>query len=330
MRSTSEPSTWTLIPWEIHCSIVCSCSSDKYILLRLLCLRNSGVPQYIATHCIASCVLSSNALKSFIIASGSFPSRRFWAPWILALHMTGSTGRQLDQHWKGGLCRRQHWSPDAKRELRHLALWFRSRECDTPRWILAASRWDCDWRRYNRPWVLFYVLVHISQQNTVARLWIDKSVRPNETSSGSLESWSRHATPSKHLSCGWYNRARHSFRATSWTGSKCQHLFPRPPFDSSRVTFSGYWLWPSPVCRLAWLRKHLWTCEHNARRPPCSSKLHHREIYIEHTYRVVTTPVRTPVPNWIWDAEQGFRLVETGLQLQAGRTSFLSSPSQSI
>jgi len=38
------------------------------------------VPLYIVTCCVASCVLSSNALKSLIIASGCFPSRLFWGP----------------------------------------------------------------------------------------------------------------------------------------------------------------------------------------------------------------------------------------------------------
>jgi len=33
-----------------------------------------------ARQCFASCVLSSNALKSLIIASGCFPSWRFWGP----------------------------------------------------------------------------------------------------------------------------------------------------------------------------------------------------------------------------------------------------------
>jgi len=78
--SPSKLSTWTLIPWEIQSSIACSCSSDIYVLLRLLCLINSLVPLYIATRCVASCVLSSNALNSLIIASGCFPSWRFWGP----------------------------------------------------------------------------------------------------------------------------------------------------------------------------------------------------------------------------------------------------------
>ena len=38
----------------------------------------------------------------------------------------------------------------------------------------------------------------------------------------------------------------------------------------------------------------------------------------------------TQLRNWIWDAEQGFRLGETGLQLQAGTSWFDSSPSYSI
>jgi len=244
--------------------------------------------------------------------------------------MTGSPGGQPDQQWKGGLCRRQRCSPDAQRGLGDWALWFRSREYDTERWLLAAGSGDCHWRRSNRPWGSFNVLVHVSRLNTIARLRIDESVRPNETSSGSSESWSRHPTPWKHLSRGWYNPARRSFRAASWTASKFQHWIPRLPFASSRVTFSGHWLWPSPFCRLARVRKHLWKCENDARRPPCSSKLQHREIYMEHTYRILTMPVCTKLCDWIWDAERGFHLVETGLQLQASTGSFLSSPYHSI
>jgi len=80
MHSPSKPSTWTLIPWWIQSSIACSCSSDIYVLLRLLCLGNSRAPLYIVTLCVASCLKSSNPLKSLIIASGCFPSRRFWGP----------------------------------------------------------------------------------------------------------------------------------------------------------------------------------------------------------------------------------------------------------
>ena len=80
MRSPGKPSTWTLMPWWIQRSIACSCSSDIYVLLRLLCLIHSRMPQCVATRCVAFCVMSSNALKSLIIASGCFPSRRFWGP----------------------------------------------------------------------------------------------------------------------------------------------------------------------------------------------------------------------------------------------------------
>jgi len=38
----------------------------------------------------------------------------------------------------------------------------------------------------------------------------------------------------------------------------------------------------------------------------------------------------TRLRDWIWDTEQGFRLVQTGLQLQAGTSSFIPSPSHSI
>jgi len=41
-------------------------------------------------------------------------------------------------------------------------------------------------------------------------------------------------------------------------------------------------------------------------------------------------PGCTQLRNWIWDAERGFLLVETGLQVQAGTDSFPSSPSHSI
>jgi len=58
--------------------------------------------------------------------------------------------------------------------------------------------------------------------------------------------------------------------------------------------------------------------------------LHHHEIYNEYTSRILTMPVCTQLHNRIWDAERGFRLVETGLQLTAGTSSFLSSPSHSI
>jgi len=111
--------------------------------------------------------------------------------------------------------------------------------------------------------------------------------------------------------------------------SKCEHLFPRLPFASWRVWFSGHWLWPLPICQLAPVRKDLWRCEKDARRTTCSSKLHHRENSIKYAYRILTMPVCTQLSWWIWDAEWGFCLVETGLQLQAGTGSFSSSPSHS-
>jgi len=60
MGSPSKPSSWTLIPWWIQSSIACSCSSDIYVLLRLLCFINSRVAHYIAAWCVASCLLSRN------------------------------------------------------------------------------------------------------------------------------------------------------------------------------------------------------------------------------------------------------------------------------
>jgi len=112
--------------------------------------------------------------------------------------------------------------------------------------------------------------------------------------------------------------------------SNIQYLFPRLSFASSQVPFSGYWHWLRPLCCLAQVRKYLWRCENVARRSQCSSLLHHREIYIEHTYRSLTMSVRTESRNWILNAEQSFCLVETGLQLQAGTGSFPSTPSCSI
>ena len=48
------------------------------------------------------------------------------------------------------------------------------------------------------------------------------------------------------------------------------------------------------------------------------------------TYRILTMPVWTPLHDWIWDAEWGFHLIVTALQLQVGTGSFSSSPSHSI
>jgi len=75
---------------------------------------------------------------------------------------------------------------------------------------------------------------------------------------------------------------------------------------------------------------HLGRCDNDKKRPQCSSILHHSEIYIEHAYRFLTNPVCTQLCDGIWDIEQGFRLVETGLQLQAGTGSLPSSSSHSI
>jgi hypothetical protein len=41
-----------------------------------------------------------------------------------------------------------------------------------------------------------------------------------------------------------------------------------------------------PICRLAPGRKHLWSCENDVRRDPCSSMLEHCNIHIEDTYRI--------------------------------------------
>jgi len=47
MRSASKPSTWTIIPCWIQSSIACRCSSDIDVLLWLISLMNSRVPQSI-------------------------------------------------------------------------------------------------------------------------------------------------------------------------------------------------------------------------------------------------------------------------------------------
>jgi hypothetical protein len=83
LRSPSKSSTRTIIPWKIQSSIACSCSFDIYVLLQLFCLINFGDLLFIATRCVASRMLLSIALKSFAIASGWFPSQRFWGPMSL-------------------------------------------------------------------------------------------------------------------------------------------------------------------------------------------------------------------------------------------------------
>jgi len=254
----------------------------------------------------------------------------FWVPWVCASQMTGSSGGQPDQHRKEGLCRRQGCAPNTERGLWDWTLCFWSRECNTERWILAAGSWDLDWRCSNRPWGSFYVLLHVSRLNTVARLHIDESVPPNETSSGSSKNWSWHLTPWKPQSNGWYYPARCSISATSQMESKYQHLFLCPPFASLQVPFPGHWLCPLPFCWLAGVRKHLWRCWNDARLLPCSSLLHHCEIDIVYTYKILTMPVCTQLHDWIRDAELGFCIVVSGLRLRAGTGSFPSSPSHSI
>jgi len=243
--------------------------------------------------------------------------------------MTGFRGAHTDQHRKGGFCRRQLCSPDTDWGLGDWAVWFRRRELEAETWLLAAGSWDCDWGHSNRLWGSFYMLVHVDQQSTVATLCIDKSVWPNETSSASSESWSGHPTLWEQLSCGWNNLSRRSFCAASWTQSKIQDLFPRLPlfFKSSILRLM---LFDIAFCQLAWVRKHLWRCQNDARGPRCNSMLHHRDIYMENPYGILTMPVCTQLRDWLSDTEQGFRLAQTGLQLQAGTGWFLPSPSHSM
>jgi len=192
--------------------------------------------------------------------------------------MTGRSDRQPDQHGKGRHCRRQQCSPDAEQGLGDWALRYRSSKCDADRWLLVAASWDCNWRRLNNPWGSIYVLDHVSWQNTVARLLMEESVQPGETSSGSSENWSGHLTAWKHPSRGWYIPTRHSFHSTSSMASTYQQLCSRLPSASTRVPFSGHWLRPSLSCLLSRVRKPHWKGENDARRAPCRSMLHHREI----------------------------------------------------
>jgi len=101
-------------------------------------------------------------------------------------------------------------------------------------------------------------------------------------------------------------------------------------FHFFKWSFSGYWRWPSPLCRLGQVRKQLWRCENDARHPLCSSMMYHGEIYIEQRYEILTMPPYTQLWDSIWDTEQSIGLVEPGLQLWAFTGSFLSSPSHSI
>jgi len=113
-------------------------------------------------------------------------------------------------------------------------------------------------------------------------------------------------------------------------GFMIQHLFPCLPFTSSWVQFSGDWLCLVPFRQLDRVKIHLWRCENDTGCPPWSSKLRYCEMYIDHTYRIEKIPVCTQLRDWIWDAEWGFPIVVTGLQLEAGISSFVLSPSHSI
>ena len=164
-----------------------------------------------------------------------------WVPWTWASHMTGGSGGQQHDRRTGGLYRQQCCSPDAVQGLWDCALWFGCWRWDVERWLLVARSWGCDWSCSNCPWGLFYVLVHVSGQYTVARLRINEPVQLNTTSSGSSESWSRQLTPCKIFSHGKYNPIRRSIRPTSWTASSFQYLFPCLPFASSWVPFAWHW-----------------------------------------------------------------------------------------
>jgi len=197
--------------------------------------------------------------------------------------------------------------------------------------VITCGRWLGLWLEACKP---SFRLVACACSSLLAEycgtLHINESVLPNKTSSGSLASWNQDLTPWKYLSCDWWNPTRRSFRATSWMASKIQDFFPCLQFPSSQVLFSGHSLWPSTFGRRARLRNDHLMCEHNAWRPPSSSMLHYHAFYIDHTYRLLKMPGCTQLGDWIWDAEQGFRIVETGWQLPAGTSSFPLSESHSI
>jgi len=141
----------------------------------------------------------------------------FGVPWIRPSLMAWSTGGPPHQHTKGQLCRRQHCPLDIEQVLWDWTISFWSRECDNDRRLLVAGYWDCDWKWSNHPWGLVYVLDHVSQQNTVARLSMDDSVQPNDTSSGSWECWSWHQT-------AWYTNAHLHWIKWSNMGRWARHL----------------------------------------------------------------------------------------------------------
>ena len=223
----------------------------------------------------------------------------FRVPWNRASQLTGGSGGRPNQHRKGALCMRQCCSSNAVRGLGDWALWIPRRGYNANRWLLVASSWDCNWRGSNCPWGSFEVLLHVSRQNTVARIRINESVRPNQTSSWSSERSTWHLTHWIHRSCGWYIPASHSFCTAAWKVSKFQHLFRRLPFASSQVPVSGNSLSPPSFCQLAWGRNHVGRCENDARVSSCSSMLHHHEIYIEHTQWFLSIPVCTQLCDWI-------------------------------
>jgi len=53
-------------------------------------------------------------------------------------------------------------------------------------------------------------------------------------------------------------------------------------------------------------------------------------MYMEQTDKIPTLPVCTQSRDWIWDSEQGFCHIESGLQLHPGSGSFPTSPFHSI
>jgi len=225
----------------------------------------------------------------------------------------------------GELYRWQRYFPDAKGGLSDWALWLWCRQCNAERRLLSAGSWDCNWRWSNYPWGLCCVLVHIFRQNTVSRLQINKSVQFNQTLHGSLESCSPHLKLLRHISGGLCQTATCSYCTTSWTASKFQHFFAHLSFTSSRVLFSGHWLLPLHICMPAHVRQYLSRCENDGRSPACSTFFHHGEIYIEHRYRILTKMVCTQLYDLIKEAERGFRLAESGLQLGAGTGTFHAS-----
>jgi len=77
------------------------------------------VPLYIATGCLASGVLLSNALKSLIIVSGCFSSWQFWGPMKLGFPYNWELRGAARLPQEGRTLQTAALCPDAERGLGH-------------------------------------------------------------------------------------------------------------------------------------------------------------------------------------------------------------------